>query len=415
VAKDGSDLRDALGELRSTGHMSAAVRPEIAASWRRSMAVDLRPDRLEVPYEPQRHTDDRLERAARPVLDRVVEDIGSTSMALLLSDRRGHIVDRLIRDRMLRARLDRVMLAPGFCYQETHVGTNAIGTALEQRAPCMVVGTEHFADALTRLACAAAPIIDPTTASLVGAIDLTCSVEESHPLMLTVARRSARDIEQRLLSANPAADRTLLQCFLRARRGARGALVGLNGQAMYTNAPAVKLLHDMDRALLWDLVSSALFDRERAGLELPVPAGGSSFVSCETIADGGDMIGALLRFPPQPVATAAHPAAPAPGRPRPALGWESLTETERTVAELASEGRTNREIAVSTFLSPHTVGYHLRHIFSKLGVDSRVELTRLVVQRGREAGRVTPAHQVFSQSRPDVIGPGGLLGRVMSG
>jgi transcriptional regulator of acetoin/glycerol metabolism/DNA-binding CsgD family transcriptional regulator len=383
MAKDRSDLRDALEELRSTGHVSAAVRPEIAASWHRSMSVDLQPDRLDVPYEPEPHTDDRLERAARPVLDRLVEDLESTSMALLLSDRHGHIVDRLTRDRMLRARLDRIMLAPGFCYQESRVGTNAIGTALEQRAPSMVLGTEHFADALSGMACAAAPIIDPTTASVVGAIDLTCSVEGSHSLMLAMAKRSARTIEQRLVSANPAADRVLLESFLRARRGTRGALVGLNGQAMYTNAPAVRLLHDMDRALLWDLVSSALFDQQRAALELPVPAGGSSFVSCETIVDGGDVIGALLRFLPQPTATNGHLADPERRRPRVNLGWESLTETERSVAELVSEGRTNREIAASTFLSPHTVGYHLRHIFSKLGVASRVELTRLVVQRGR--------------------------------
>ncbi|MDB5064904.1 MAG: putative transcriptional regulator [Chloroflexi bacterium] len=384
MAKERSDLRYALDELRSTGQTSAAVRPEIAASWHRSMAVDLQPDRLEVPYEPEPHPDDRLERAARPVLERLVEDLESTSMALLLSDRHGHIVDRLTRDRMLRARLDRIMLAPGFCYQESRIGTNAIGTALEQRAPSMVMGTEHFADALTRMACAAAPVIDPTTASLVGAIDLTCSVEGSHPLMLAMAKRSAHLIEQRLVSANPGADRALLESFLRARRGARGAaLVGLNGQAMYTNAPAVKLLHDMDRALLWDLVSSALFDRQHAAFELPVPVGGSSFVSCETVADGGDVIGALLRFLPQPTATDAAAAAPDPRRSRANRGWESLTETERTVAELVSEGRTNREIAASTFLSPHTVGYHLRHIFSKLGVDSRVELTRLVVQSGR--------------------------------
>jgi DNA-binding CsgD family transcriptional regulator len=82
------------------------------------------------------------------------------------------------------------------------------------------------------------------------------------------------------------------------------------------------------------------------------------------------------------MATDAHAAAPEWRHPRPTLGWESLTETERSVAGLVSEGRTNREIAASTFLSPHTVGYHLRHIFSKLGVDSRVGLTRLVVQRG---------------------------------
>jgi transcriptional regulator of acetoin/glycerol metabolism/DNA-binding CsgD family transcriptional regulator len=384
MAKDRSDLRDALAELRSTGHVSAAVRPEIAASWQRSIASDLQPDRLEVPYEPEPHTDDRLERAARPVLDRLVEDLEQTSMSLVLADRHGHIVDRLIRDRELRTRLDRIMLAPGFRYQESVVGTNAIGTALEQRAATMVIGTEHFADALTRMACAAAPILDPTTGSVLGAIDLTCSVEWSHSLMLAVAKRSARLIEQRLVSGNPAADRVLLECFLRARRGARGPLVALNGQAMYTNAPAVKLVQDIDRAVLWNLVSSALFDEQRAALELPVPPGSSSFVSCEKISDGGEFIGALLRFMPQPMAIDGHPAGPE-RRPRPALGWGSLTETELSLVELVSEGRTNREIAASMFLSPHTVGYHLRHIFNKLGVRSRVELTRRVVQRGREA------------------------------
>jgi DNA-binding CsgD family transcriptional regulator len=356
------------------------------------MAFDLRPDRLDVPYESEPYADDRLQRAARPVLDRLVEDLDSVSMGVLLSDRHGHIIDRLIRDRTLLARLDRIMLAPGFRYHERQVGTNAIGTALEQRAPSVVMGSEHYADALIQVACAAAPIIDPTTGSVLGAIDLTCSVDGSHSLMLAMAKRSARDIEQRLVSADPAADRALLECFLRARRGARAALVALNGHAMYTNAPAVRLVHDMDRALLWDLVSSALFDRQRAELELPVPPGGSSFVSCEMIADGGDVVGALLRFLPQPMVTYAELAAPERRRPHPTLGWESLTQTERIVADLVSEGRTNREVAASTFLSPHTVSYHLRHIFSKLGVDSRVELTRLVVQRGREAGRVAPAH-----------------------
>jgi DNA-binding CsgD family transcriptional regulator len=108
-------------------------------------------------------------------------------------------------------------------------------------------------------------------------------------------------------------------------------------------------------------------------------------VCCETVVEGGDLIGALLRFlPGLPVATGAHCAAPERRRHRPALGWESLTGTERSVADLVAEGRTNREIAASIFLSPHTVGYHLRHIFGKLGIDSRVELTRLLVQRGQD-------------------------------
>src|ERR1700704_5589006 len=87
------DLRDALEEFRSTGHMSAAVRPEIAASWQRSIAFDLRPDRFEVPYVLEPPTDDdRLERAARPVMDRLVEDLGSASMGVILADRHGQIL-----------------------------------------------------------------------------------------------------------------------------------------------------------------------------------------------------------------------------------------------------------------------------------------------------------------------------------
>jgi DNA-binding CsgD family transcriptional regulator len=385
MASDWTGLREALGELLSTGLISDSVRPEIAASWQRSMACDLHPDRFEVPFEPEPNTDDRLVRAARPVLAHLVEDLESVTMSLLLSDRHGHIVDRLVGDTRLLARLDGIMLAPGFLYGEGQVGTNAIGTALEQRAPSMVMGSEHFADELTQMACAAAPIVDPTTGSVLGAIDLTCTVEGSHSLMLAMAKRSAREIEQRLVSANPAADRVLLERFLRARRGARGALVAINRNAMYTNAPAARLVRDVDHAMLWDLVSSALFDQRRAELELPVPPGGSSVVWCETIAEGGNPIGALLRFlPGLPVATGSHRGGPGHRRHHPKLGWESLTGTERSVADLVAEGRTNREIAASMFLSPHTVGYHLRHIFGKLGIDSRVELTRLLVQRGQD-------------------------------
>ncbi|UGQ12647.1 LuxR C-terminal-related transcriptional regulator [Yinghuangia sp. ASG 101] len=62
---------------------------------------------------------------------------------------------------------------------------------------------------------------------------------------------------------------------------------------------------------------------------------------------------------------------------RPTTGWGSLTETERTVAGLVAQGLTNRQVAAQMFLSPHTIGFHLRQIFRKLRVQSRIELVRM--------------------------------------
>jgi predicted ATPase/class 3 adenylate cyclase/DNA-binding CsgD family transcriptional regulator len=61
-------------------------------------------------------------------------------------------------------------------------------------------------------------------------------------------------------------------------------------------------------------------------------------------------------------------------RKRPASGWASLTPTEQQVARLVSEGMSNKEMAERLFVSPHTVRTHLQHVYSKLGVTSRVQL-----------------------------------------
>jgi DNA-binding CsgD family transcriptional regulator len=62
---------------------------------------------------------------------------------------------------------------------------------------------------------------------------------------------------------------------------------------------------------------------------------------------------------------------------RPERGWEAMTESELAVARLVADGLSNREVAERLFVSPHTVNSHLRHVFGKLDVNSRVELTRL--------------------------------------
>jgi DNA-binding CsgD family transcriptional regulator len=70
-------------------------------------------------------------------------------------------------------------------------------------------------------------------------------------------------------------------------------------------------------------------------------------------------------------------------RRRALTGWDSLTKSERAVAELVAEGLTNREVARRLYISPHTVNSHLRHVFQKLDVSTRAGLAAQVGRRGR--------------------------------
>ena len=58
-----------------------------------------------------------------------------------------------------------------------------------------------------------------------------------------------------------------------------------------------------------------------------------------------------------------------------------MTKSELAVARLVALGHTNRAVAEQLFVSPHTVNTHLRHVFAKLGVNSRVELARLAAEQ----------------------------------
>lgn len=70
-----------------------------------------------------------------------------------------------------------------------------------------------------------------------------------------------------------------------------------------------------------------------------------------------------------------------PRRPKPTVGWESLTPTEIAVVGLVSRGLTNVEIGRQLFISPRTVECHLSHVFTKLGLGSRAALRAEMAKR----------------------------------
>ena len=73
-------------------------------------------------------------------------------------------------------------------------------------------------------------------------------------------------------------------------------------------------------------------------------------------------------------------------RKRPTSGWGSLTPTELDVIRLVSEGLTNSDIATRLFVSPRTVQTHLTHVYTKLGLTSRVQLAQEAVRRTQPPG-----------------------------
>jgi DNA-binding CsgD family transcriptional regulator len=95
---------------------------------------------------------------------------------------------------------------------------------------------------------------------------------------------------------------------------------------------------------------------------------------------------------------------------KPAYGWESLTETEQRIADLVAQGLSNRQVAGRLFLSTHTVAFHLRHIYWKLDVNSRVQLARLAA----EQAQMEPAlARIASPAGGDAVAvglPGALAG-----
>jgi DNA-binding NarL/FixJ family response regulator len=82
-----------------------------------------------------------------------------------------------------------------------------------------------------------------------------------------------------------------------------------------------------------------------------------------------------------------RPSAPAGPGKGDASGLDSVTAREREVAELVTDRKTNEEIATELFLSVKTIETHMRNIFRKLDVSSRVEVARLLERERREESR----------------------------
>jgi sigma-54 dependent transcriptional regulator, acetoin dehydrogenase operon transcriptional activator AcoR len=364
---------------RHAGGGGGILRSEIAASWERSIRAGVRRDGLDVTYDPDVDRDGRVVRAARPVLGWLNRDLEGAPVSVVLADDRARLLDDPVGG-VDGSGPGGIELVPGSCWSEERVGTNAVGVALAQQGSASVRGDEHFADPLKSLICAAAPIRDPRDGRTVGVVGVSCTVDHADALMLPLARGVAREIEDGLIDDSSSEDRLLLQEFTRARRAGPGGLVAINSRTMLTNAAAGRLVSPEDHPGLWRWASTVIAAGRPATSELCMTSGIMVMATCVPVSDGSVTIGGLVRIA---ASSRIRVDGADVGRlgDEPGFGWQRLTDSEMRVAELVAEGMTNGEVARRLFLSHHTVDFHLRQIYRKLGIGSRVQLAWLAARR----------------------------------
>src|SRR6266567_3207085 len=211
--------------------VAGTVREQILNSWRRSRFSSVDVDRIEPPYSADIDFDNRLARSAGPVLDRLERALTDEPMTVVLTDPEAYVLDRRCGDRALQRKLDKVSLAPGFSYAEEYVGTNGIGTALEDQSSAWVFGPEHFSERLQALSCAGAVIRNPLRWR-----------GEASPLMRVLVQEAARDVSQRLVELEGERERALLNEFIAVCRRTNNPILSLNDDLVISNSRGVKLL-----------------------------------------------------------------------------------------------------------------------------------------------------------------------------
>ncbi|OLT21601.1 transcriptional regulator [Pseudonocardia sp. CNS-139] len=217
-----------------------APRRLVSESWRRSLAAHVDPDRRSPPVVVQ-ETELPDMRAAHP-LNAVMPLLRSTLVSIadeamhvmLVTDADGTILWREGAARLLVS-ADEVGLMPGTRWTEDAIGTNAMGTTLAVDAPVTIHSAEHLVRTYHTWTCAAAPVHDPDTGAILGAIDISGPLHTVHPAMVQLVSATAQLAENQLRVRLAIADEQLRirnMPHLASLRGQTGALVTPTGRVI---------------------------------------------------------------------------------------------------------------------------------------------------------------------------------------
>lgn len=224
----------------------AGVRSVVLASWQRCRSEAVDPARHSAPgaaaervRQLQRQNRELCD-AARPALESLRDILRECGTLIMLCDPGGTVL-HLNGETRARSVGEGINLATGGCWNEDVIGTNAIGTAIATAAPVQIHADEHFCLDVKRWTCAAAPILDPFSRTLLGVVDVSGVKETFHGHTLGLVVTAARQIESELARRDVALHERLLtraiDHFIRYASDyvvlvdSRGRIVRTNGNA----------------------------------------------------------------------------------------------------------------------------------------------------------------------------------------
>ncbi len=266
-------LRQARLQLLEHGECShSAVAAPVARSWQRSLQAGLMPAGRA--REAQHSSQTELARTlsanhallshSRPVMEYLYAQVRHSQAMVILADRYGTLMHTLGHPDFL-TRAERVALSGGASWNETHRGTNAIGTALAESAAIEIQGAEHFFSRNDFLTCSAVPLLS-ARGEVMGVLDISGDYQHRSPYTLGLVDMASRMIENRLLSATC---KSVVRVHLHAQQEGIGTvgegIIALSGDGWIVgaNRSALELL-DMHHA---DIGTLCLADRLNTSLD----------------------------------------------------------------------------------------------------------------------------------------------------
>lgn len=280
----------------------------VAASWRRSVSAGVAAQGLALRYYKDLDVSSRLVRCSQPIIRRLSDETSDLALSIALTDNHARVLSRTDTTRTIGLLLDKVSLASGFGYEEDRAGTNGIGTVLESGSSIHIVGPEHYSEAFQPFACTGAPVRDPLTGRIEGILDISCLTEHSSPMMHSLVRSAASDIERNLLLDRSQCQQALFDTYLKFDARSRAAVMAVGESMVMMNGSAQVLLAPEDQLILQEHTRFLMSRQDTSDDRVPLSRGRSVRIRGTRIMVGTDVAGMVLLITPRAKDSPSHPA-----------------------------------------------------------------------------------------------------------